>query len=185
MTTPARPHGHPDADHRFFIFCPQDTQFYYFATAAERDQYNDTVIRSYLDDGWDEQVEGVVAGELTHVCQQIDRLERPPADQIDDEGHDLEGRYWDPCWSHHCDYALQPLVDVPAEANPDPHDTFALQLLGAASKQLALHDYGVALVEQTRALIAGQLDINTARRQRASWDAALLQRLSELSGAKV
>lgn len=117
MSLPVPQHS-PDAEHRFFIYDANNAEFYYFATAAERDQYSDTVIQAYLDDGWDETVAQVMAGELTHSAQQVDRVERPPAEEIDDEGHDEEGRYWDESWEYYCNYQLQPLQAVPTEPAP-------------------------------------------------------------------
>lgn len=59
----------PDVAHRFFVYCPEAAKFYYFKTAAERDLYaNKAVIEGFLDDGWHDGVEQVVAGELTHTC---------------------------------------------------------------------------------------------------------------------
>lgn len=106
------PVSRPDAEHRFFVFDAMNGDHYYFAAPAERDVYAAHLISTYLDDGWDESVEQVMAGELTHLAQQVDRIERPPADQLDGEGYDAEGRHWQPSWSHYCDYALQPLEGV-------------------------------------------------------------------------
>lgn len=169
----------PDAGHRFFIYCPENAEFFCFATAAERDQYSDTVVQAFLDDGWDETVERVVAGELSHTCVQIDRQERPPEHEIDDGGNDLDGNFWAEGWDYRCNYELQPMAPVASGDAVDP----VLQLLaGAGSRHLALHYYSEALAAQIRALIAGGVDINTARRDRDTWEAALMQRLQELPG---
>lgn len=68
----------PDAEFRYFVYCPNDGDFTYYKSAAERDKGADMVIQRYLDDGWDEMVEQVVAGELTHTCGQVGREDRPP-----------------------------------------------------------------------------------------------------------
>lgn len=115
MSTRPLPTFTPDAEHRFFIYDAQNGEHSYFATAAERDQYAEYVISLYLDDGWDEMVEQVIAGELTHLTHQVGRVERPPAEEIDKEGYDREGRRWEPSWTHYCDYALLPL-EAPAES---------------------------------------------------------------------
>ena len=181
MSLPIPKHS-PDAERRFFLYDAGVAQYYYFKTAAERDQYSDTVIQSYLDDGWDDTVAQVVAGELTHSAQQVDRVERPPAEDINEEGYDAEGRYWDEVWEYHCNYQLLPLEAAAEAPGPDAGVAVAQRLASAATQRLALHDYTEALAQQTRALIAGGVDINTARRERASWEAALLQRLQELAG---
>lgn len=173
----ARPQYTPDPQHRFFIYDPNDAEFHYFATATERDQYNDTVIQAYLDDGWDDTVARVVAGEITHSTQQVDRVERPPAEEINDEGYDAEGRYWDDSWDHYCNYQLLPLQAAPETPGPDAGQAVAQRLASAATQRLALHDYTEALAAQIRDVVAGLVDINTARRNREAWEAALLQRL--------
>lgn len=106
----------PEADRRFFIYDPEGNGFSYFKSAEARDAAKDNVIQAYLDDGWDDTVEQVVAGEVTHTCQKIDVVERPPAEEIDNEGYDLGGTYWDESWSYHCNYDLLPLVAESAEA---------------------------------------------------------------------
>lgn len=113
MSSLPTPHHHPDADHRFFVFDAQDGDHYYFTSAADRDVYAAYLIGNYLDDGWDESVEQVMAGELTHLVQQVDRVERPPADQLDAQGCDAEGRHWQAGWAFYCDYELKAL-DAPA-----------------------------------------------------------------------
>lgn len=98
----------PDAEFRFFIFDPYGNDFTYYRCASDRDRASKEVIKQYLDDGWDEAVEQVVAGELSHVCAMVDVVKRPPDDQLDDKGRDAEGRYWGD-FDTYCNYALQPL----------------------------------------------------------------------------
>lgn len=63
----------PDAEHRFFVYCPNRSAFFYFKNAAERDLFADKdVIESFLDDGWHDGVEQVVCGEITHTCVKAD-----------------------------------------------------------------------------------------------------------------
>lgn len=175
------PRHTPCAEYRFFVYCPENAEFYCFASAAERDAYSETVIDAFLDDFWDENVERVVAGELTHTCAAYGRQERPPEHEIDEGGSDLDGVDWPEGVEYRCNYALEALA-APVATRPDASDAVARQLASAASRRLALHDYTEALAQQIRALIAGGVDINTARRERASWEAALLQRLQELVG---
>lgn len=111
---------HPDAEHRFFVFDAMDGDHYYFKSAAERDQYAEYMIGNYMDDGWDESVEQVMAGELTHLAQQTNRVERPPADELDETGCDREGRSWQHGWEYYCDYELLPLATAPVPAERLP-----------------------------------------------------------------
>jgi hypothetical protein len=99
----------PDAEFRFFIYDPEGAGFMYFRSAEDRDQASEDVIQQYLDDGWDESVEQVVAGEISHTCQQVNREERPAAEELDEEGYDGEGTYWGD-FDYRCNYALRQVV---------------------------------------------------------------------------
>lgn len=106
-------HGHgPDAEYRFFVYDPQDGEFTYFKTAELRDEGAKVVIDLFLDDGWDELVEQVAAGELTHLCVQVDREDRPPEDELDDNLCDRDGKHWGEA-EYACNYALEALPPAP------------------------------------------------------------------------
>lgn len=106
---------------RFFIYDPEGWGFKYYRTPEDRDAARGTIIQAYLDDGWDEGVEGVVAGEVTHICHKTEVEKRP--DQVDEDGLDADGNYWAEEWDEKCNYDLIPLgtpapqawLDVQAE----------------------------------------------------------------------
>lgn len=102
----------PSAEFRFFIFDPLGYEFVYFRTAEDRDQASDGIIQSYLDDGWNEEVERVIAGEITHTCDKVNVQDRPPEEEIDGEGYDQNGDYWAEEWSYKCNYELLPLAEA-------------------------------------------------------------------------
>lgn len=83
----------PDAEHRFFVYCPENCKFFYFKTTAERDLYADKgVIEDFLDDGWHDGVERVVCGEVTHTCVKVSLTESPTPDgSYDFEMQELQG----------------------------------------------------------------------------------------------
>lgn len=136
MTTETAFKYHPDAEYRFFIYDPEGNGFIYFRSPEERNAHQDMVIQDYLDDGWDESVEQVVAGELTHTVGQVDRTERPPEDQIDEEGCDVEGNYWGE-FSYRCGYALLPLASEEAvKAEPQKYDDTLLPFFAMMRKEL-------------------------------------------------
>lgn len=107
----------PAPDRTFFIYDPEGGGFSYFKSAEARDEAKENIIQSYLDDGWDETVEQVVAGEVTHTCQKINLVPRPPEDQIDEKGCDRDGEYWEPNWDYRCEYDLLPLSLAGDEAH--------------------------------------------------------------------
>jgi len=100
----------PTPEYRFFVHDPQGNGFMYFTSAEARDQASVDIIRAYLDDGWDEEVEYVVAGEITHTCEKINEQHRP--DVIDAEGNDAEGQHWGE-FETMCDYGLIALPAAP------------------------------------------------------------------------
>ena len=110
----------PDADHRFFLYDPEGDGFMYFKTAEERDEASDGVIQQYIDDGWSEEVEQVIAGEITHHAVMRD-VEISPLR----EGYSCDEDYEDAIeefggcgdWDYKCNYKLAPISD-PGEEQP-------------------------------------------------------------------
>jgi len=168
------PQHSPDAEHRFFIYDANNAEFYYFATAAERDQYSDVVVHHYLDDSWDETVEQVVAGEISHAVEQIDRQDRPDDSELDENGCDGAGTYWSPEWSHICNYALLPVV--PVASGDAVQQLVAVRTLSAAVKL-----YKAVLSAHVDQFAAGTLDDAAYRVLREQWETALLQTTRGLS----
>jgi hypothetical protein len=106
----------PDAEFRYFVFDPNDSDFTYYRTAEDRDQGAEMVIQTYLDDGWDEMVDQVVAGELTHICGQTQREDRPDESELDAGCCDRDGKYWGD-WDYTCNYDLLPLPAAASDAS--------------------------------------------------------------------
>lgn len=93
----------------YFVFDPEVDGFAYFATEEERDRYAKDAIAEYLDDGWMEEVVNVVAGKLTHRATEVNRVDRPPDSEFDEDGLDSDGVAWDSEWDYICGYELKPL----------------------------------------------------------------------------
>lgn len=100
----------PDVEYRFFVY--EDGDFYYFKDTEQRDSFANDRIQLYLDDGWNEDVEQIVCGELTHTCSKVRVKNRPPEEEIDENGEDLEGDYWEEYWDQKCDYEMVNIEDV-------------------------------------------------------------------------
>ncbi len=99
----------PSRECPYFVCDPGGDGFSYFPTEDERDDFAESCIQAYLDDGWDEEVENVVAGVMTHFAKQVDRVDRPPQSEIDEEGFDGEGNDWGNDFTFLCRYELLPL----------------------------------------------------------------------------
>lgn len=113
MTAPIPGFDTPTPTHRFFIYDPSGWGFRYFDSAESRDAGKDAIIQAYLDDGWDEDVEQVIAGEVTHVAAKVNVKPRPEV--VDEDGLGEDGDYWAEEWDCKCDYDLVPLAPVVAE----------------------------------------------------------------------
>jgi|SRR5690554_107284 len=98
-------------DYKFFVYDEANDVFYFFRTEDERDKVAEYLIRGHLDDGWYEGVEQIICGEITHTCEKVNVVHRPPEDEIDDDGCDSEGNYWAEEWEYKCDYQMIKLED--------------------------------------------------------------------------
>jgi hypothetical protein len=60
------------------------------------------------DGGWPENVTEISYGVLIASAVKTSHIDRPPDDEIDEDGQDRDGNYWaDPDWSHIADYELR------------------------------------------------------------------------------
>lgn len=95
---------------RFFVYDPAGAGFTYYATQHARDEAAKAIIARYCDlsDGWNIEVEHVIAGELTHSAQKSDVINRPPDSKLDADGLDEEGYEWGD-YEYRCNYKLLPV----------------------------------------------------------------------------
>jgi len=98
-------HWNFQKDRPYFVLDPEGDGVSCFETIEERDKYAEKRIQEYLDYTWSEEVVNVVAGVVTHSAQQTDFEDRRTA-QVDDEGYDKDGIYWDPDFEYKCNYQL-------------------------------------------------------------------------------
>lgn len=91
----------------YFVYDPDGDGFMYYATEEERDKEAAAIINGYFDhsDGWCRDVGNVVAGELTHSAQECDIKWRPTDEELDEDGCDEDGDYWDD-YDYKCNYKL-------------------------------------------------------------------------------
>jgi hypothetical protein len=94
----------------YFVYDPEGEGMSYFETIEARDKFASECIEKYLcSDGWSEEVDNVVAGVVTHRAQQTNREDRP--DELDEEGCDGEGVYWELDIDYMCNYRILPIRD--------------------------------------------------------------------------
>lgn len=86
----------PHPDYRFWLYDPEGEGMTYYRTAEDRDKAAALAIdacRGDGDEGWYEDgLEGIAAGEVTHVARVTNKKMRPA--ELDDEQCDGEGTYW-------------------------------------------------------------------------------------------
>lgn len=99
--------NYPDEEYKYFLY-ERDNGMMFFKSIEDRNKWFESIKDSYLDDCWDEDVVNILAGEVTHITSEVNRIERP--ENLDENGYDSEGRYWHPEWMWMCNYELKPLV---------------------------------------------------------------------------
>lgn len=103
----------PDKEHRFFLCDQYHGEHFYFKTIADRDAYAENLIQSFLDDGWCEGVDQIIAGEVTHHTVMCDVKLCPKREDYDsDDDYEYElSEYGDPIYPYSCGYELAPLEE--------------------------------------------------------------------------
>lgn len=100
--------------YNFFVFCPEDG-FEVFETLDEALDDANEKIKGYLADGWSEDVTGVCTGRITHRAKMCDQVF--PDGEIDEDGLDESGDYWDPDYGYKCNYKMLPVESNSAASN--------------------------------------------------------------------
>lgn len=93
----------------FWLYDPEGDGLTFYRTGADRDKAASDAIALYLDthDGWNEDVERVSGGLVTHHAIQVDREEKPA--NLDDDNCDENGDHWPEGFDYKCDYKFNPL----------------------------------------------------------------------------
>jgi len=99
----------PTAEFKYFFYDENGSGFTYYKTTQERDEAANDAIQLYLDDGWSEEVESVVVGEVTGQATQVDIVQRPNDSELDEDSCDEEGQYWDSDHEFMCNYKIMGL----------------------------------------------------------------------------
>lgn len=92
--------------YKYFSYCPESGFDVHETLEGAIDDAN-SVIPNYLDDGWSEDVAGVCVGTITHKATMCDQVF--PDGEIDEDGRDDAGDYWDPDWEYKCNYKMLPV----------------------------------------------------------------------------
>ena len=98
----------PGKDHVYGLYDPEGSGYTFYATEKERDDAAREAIGAYLGYTWFDEVEGVFAFTVTAKATQVDV--KHPEGELDDEGYDENGDYWESGVDFSCNYALRPLT---------------------------------------------------------------------------
>lgn len=101
----------PDDEYRYWLFDPEGDGMMYFHSKEERDAHGQRCIDEYRSgDGWggeEDEIEGVCAGEVTHIAKVINKRMRP--DDLGADGMDKDGDVWPDGAEWIGRYALEPI----------------------------------------------------------------------------
>jgi len=103
----------------FFCYDDIDGEFMLFDTEAEALARAEEIIeaeRDLADEGWNEDIEGLVVGKITFVCRSTVLKERPSGEELED-GYDKEGEYWPEGLDYCSDYGMEPIKEVSDEVD--------------------------------------------------------------------
>lgn len=99
----------PAPGHHWMTYCPeQGAEFH--KTRQEAEARAATLIKEWFCDGWGEDVDKVLVAQVVARSTQCDRIERPPLDELDENGCDGSGEYWEADWEYKCNYKLMPVL---------------------------------------------------------------------------
>lgn len=107
---------YPSSTYRFFIVDRDEREYYFFDSAEARDNYIPIVLETYKDDNncWmEENIEYLMIGELTHFVKQTNVKMIVPVGEVDDEGFDENGDYYNPDIKFTCDYHAVKIDAIP------------------------------------------------------------------------
>ena len=92
----------------YFAYDPEGDGYEEFKTENEAKEYAEKSMREYYGEGSRsiKEVSQVVYGKITHRATEYNVVKRPPDSQIDYEGVDLGGVYWESDWDFKCDYKM-------------------------------------------------------------------------------
>jgi len=83
-----------NSSHHFFYYDPEDEGFQIEQTFEIAEKKAVDAIRSYLDDGWSLEVEGVCMGVILKKAECTFEKSRPDDSDLDSEGYDAAGYWW-------------------------------------------------------------------------------------------
>lgn len=130
----------PSSEYRYWLYDPEGDGMVYFNSVAARDKNAESCVQGYLDYAWDETVENIACGEVTHFAQCLNKQLRP--DDIDEDGCDEEGIYWPEEMAWRGNYKMEPISTIQdSEAIRQKNRADALAATIRALQDIVTHDF--------------------------------------------
>jgi hypothetical protein len=98
----------PTKEYIYWVYDANGDGFSFFKTEEERDEYaTNEIFPSYLDGGfWYSDIESCIfGGVLTHQASKTNI--QTPVGEIDEDGYDEDGEYWEDDMKFRCNYELK------------------------------------------------------------------------------
>lgn len=105
-------------------FCFDGDQNEYFESEKEALEASKAAISYYLDEFWDEQVNSVMVGKITHLSSKANVRDRPDDECLDEELIDGSGEYWPDGCGWKCEYIALPLKSAGINSKPDEQEYY-------------------------------------------------------------
>lgn len=93
----------------YFVNDPEGDGITTFTDKQKCEEFAKECIEDYLDEGWNEEVTNVIMGEVTHRAEAIVIIKRPPDEELDENGCDVEGNDWNNDFDSILDYEMKPI----------------------------------------------------------------------------
>ena len=96
----------PTAEYRYFLYLPGSYDLIFFHDIATRAAFATGEIQEHLQEEWSEDVTDICAGEVTHMTEETNRVEKP----TDPDGiEEWENGPYGDC-DYTCNFELLPLT---------------------------------------------------------------------------
>jgi hypothetical protein len=96
---------------KYFMNDPENGVSVYSTLKDATDALNEVIHDGRFDEGWplERDMENYFVGEITHIATQVDYMERPPQEELDEEDCDKNGVHWTHEFDSTCNYKVLPI----------------------------------------------------------------------------
>jgi len=98
---------------KYFVNDPENGVELYSTLQEAVTALEEVIHDGRFDEGWPLEIDmkQYFVGEITHIAKQVDYMERPPQDELDEEDCDKDGVHWTHDFDSTCNYKVLEVVD--------------------------------------------------------------------------